>query len=199
MAPGPDGGMSRQQRRFVLLDRDGTINEELVGEYVLKPESLRLIPGAAQGLQILRELGFGLAVVTNQSPVARGWITPAQLDEIHEHMKGLLAKGGASVDAIYACPHDAEDGCECRKPRPGLALRAAEELGFDPQASFVVGDHTSDLRLRRAIGAITIHLRTGHGAEEAANGATEYADHEAADLLEAAKTIRGLVASEGAG
>ena len=191
MAPGP----AVSGRRFVLLDRDGTINEELVGEYVLRPESLVLIPGAIDGIRILRDLGFGVVVVTNQSPVGRAWITIRELDAIHDRLREMLAAGGASVDRIYACPHEHEDGCDCRKPRPGLALRAAAELGFDPSDAFVVGDHESDVGLGRAIGATTILVRSGYGAEEAANGATELADHVADDLRQAAGIIRDLVAS----
>src|SRR5918995_223253 len=101
-------------RRFVLLDRDGTINEE-VG-YVLRPDELRLIPGAVEALRELQGLGLGLVVLTNQSPIGRGMMTPAELDEIHTRLRDLLAEGAVTLDRIEVCPHRPDEGCACRKP-----------------------------------------------------------------------------------
>ncbi|HEX9124038.1 MAG TPA: HAD family hydrolase [Actinomycetota bacterium] len=179
-------------RRFVLLDRDGTINQDV--EYVMEPSQLELIPGAAGAVRSMRDLGLGIVIVTNQSPVGRGWITPGQLDEIHARLLDLLAEHGGSVDGIYACPHAPDDRCDCRKPATGLVLRAAAEHGFDPRASFVVGDHEGDMRLGRAIGATTILVLTGHGREELGRGAGDHADVVVADLAEAAAVIHDLVA-----
>jgi D-glycero-D-manno-heptose 1,7-bisphosphate phosphatase len=176
-------------RRFVLVDRDGTINEELSPEYVLDPGQLRLIRGAAGALRELRGLGLGIIVVTNQSPVGRGWLSLDQLDTIHARLSELLAAEGASLDGFYACPHDPDDGCECRKPGIGLAMRAAAEHGFDPAESFVVGDHRGDVEMGRRIGARTFLVRTGHGREELAK-AEPFADHVVADLAEATTIIR---------
>jgi D-glycero-D-manno-heptose 1,7-bisphosphate phosphatase len=174
-------------RRFVLLDRDGTINDQL--DYVLEPGQLRLIPGAAHALRELRSLDLGLVVVTNQSPVGRGWITLEQLDAIHDRLSELLAAEGAGVDAYYACPHGPGDGCDCRKPAPGLALRAAAEHGFDLTEAFVVGDYRSDVEMGRRVGARTLLVRTGYGREEL-DAAAPFADHVVADLAEAAAIIR---------
>jgi D-glycero-D-manno-heptose 1,7-bisphosphate phosphatase len=177
-------------RRFVLLDRDGTINEE-VG-YVLDPGALALIPGSAAAIRELRELGLGLVVVTNQAPVARGWIDEDRLAEIHERLRDLLAADGAHVDAIEFCPHDRDDGCACRKPGTLMVERAVERFGFDPAAAFVVGDHAGDMRMGRAVGARTLLVRTGHGDEELED-ARPFADHVVADLGEAAGVIRDEV------
>jgi D-glycero-D-manno-heptose 1,7-bisphosphate phosphatase len=177
-------------RRFVLLDRDGTINEE--DGYVLAPNQLRLIPGAAEAIRDLRGLGLGIVVLTNQSPVGRGWITPAQLDAIHLRLRALLHDAGADVDAIEHCPHAPDDGCGCRKPRTGMVERAAAELGFDPGEAFVVGDHARDVAMGRAVGARTILVMTGHGHDELP-GARPYADHVVADLAAAAVLIRDEV------
>lgn len=176
-------------RRFVLVDRDGTITEELSPSYVLEPDQLRLVPGAARALRELRELGLGIVVVTNQSPVGRGWITTEQLDEIHGRLTRLLEAEGAAVDGYYVCPHAPDAGCECRKPGVALALRAAAEHGFDPAEAFVVGDHRGDVELGRRIGARTLQVRTGHGAQEIAE-AEPPADHVVEDLAEAARIIR---------
>ena len=175
-------------RRFVLLDRDGTINEE-VG-YVLRPDELRLIPGAADALRELRDLGLGLVVLTNQSPIGRGLLSVDELEAIHARLSELLAADGVTLDGIEFCPHRPDEGCACRKPGTLMVERAAAALGFDPTGSWIVGDHGSDLRLGRAVGARTILVRTGHGEEELERGAADDADHVVADLLEAASVIR---------
>lgn len=179
-------------RRFVLVDRDGTITEELSPAYVLEPDQLRLIPGAARALRELRELGLGIVVVTNQSPVGRGWITSDQLEAIHARLSQLLEAEGAGVDGYYVCPHAPDAGCECRKPGVALALRAAEDHGFDPAEAFVVGDHGGDVKMGTRIGARTYQVRTGHGAEEIAKAELP-ADHVVEDLAEAARIIRDEV------
>ena len=175
-------------RRFVLLDRDGTINEE-VG-YVLHPDQLRLLPGVGAALRGLRDLGLGLVVVTNQTPVGRGAISPDDLDAIHRRLGALLAEDGASLDGVEVCPHRRDEGCDCRKPATGLVERASATYGFDPTESWIVGDHLGDMGLGRAVGARTILVRTGHGEEELAAGAGALADHVVADLPTAAAVIR---------
>jgi D-glycero-D-manno-heptose 1,7-bisphosphate phosphatase len=182
-------------RRFALLDRDGTINEER--DHLRDPDAVALIPGAAAALVRLRdELGMGIVVVTNQADVGRGILSVACLERINDRLLALLASEDASVDAIEFCPHRPDEGCACRKPAPGMALRAAARLGFDPARSVVVGDHTSDMGMGRAIGATTVLVRTGHGRaqeDEAAPLATHVAD----DLAGAVAIIAGLPAPEG--
>ena len=180
-------------RRFALVDRDGTINKER--HHLATVNEVALIPGSADALVRLRGLGFGIVVVTNQAEVGRGNLSPAELERINERLRALLAEGGATVDAIEVCPHRPEDGCDCRKPQPGMALRAAERCGFDPTTSVVIGDHLADLGLGRAIGAITILVRTGHGAE-AEPEAGDLADHVADDLAGAVDIIAALVGKE---
>lgn len=181
-------------RRFVLLDRDGTINRE-VG-HLSFPGQVELIAGSLDALRELSSLGLGLIVVTNQADVGRGTLAPERLDEIHARLAELLAGGGVELDGIYSCPHRPDDGCGCRKPEPGLAFRAAADHGFELASAFVVGDHASDVGLGRRIGATTILVRTGHGSEEAANGAAAAADHVASDLKGAAAIISDIVTED---
>jgi D-glycero-D-manno-heptose 1,7-bisphosphate phosphatase len=181
-------------RRFAILDRDGTINEE-VG-YILHPAEMHLIPGSAEAIHRLRELGLGVIVVTNQSPIGRGLLTEQRLGDIHDRLRDLLADGGATVDEIEFCPHTPEDGCGCRKPGTEMVERAARLLDFDPSEVFVVGDHAANMRLGRALGATTILVLTGHGAEEC-EAAAPLADHVADDLLRATRVIESLLATGG--
>lgn len=179
--------------RFVLLDRDGTINEE-VG-HLSDPSEVRLIPGSLDAMRELRELGLGIVIITNQADVGRGLLAAEQLERVHARLRELLREGGVHVDGIEVCPHRPEDACECRKPKPGMALRAAETHGFDLADAFVVGDHAGDMGLGRAVGATTILVRTGHGEEELADGAGRDADAVVTDLRGAADVIRERVLS----
>lgn len=152
-----------RNRRFVLLDRDGTINVER--EYLADPAQVELLPGAARGLRAWRELGFGLIVVTNQSGIGRGYFDTDRLNAVHDRLLQLLLQEDVTLDAIYVCPHAPENGCDCRKPRPGLVERAARDFKFLPSECVVIGDKASDIELGRAIGATTVLVRTGYGAE----------------------------------
>ncbi len=184
------------QRRFVLLDRDGTLIVER--NYLSDPDQVELIPGAAAGLRRLKARGLGLVVVTNQSGIGRGFFDEKRLAEIHQRLVAMLRAEQVELDGIYICPHHPDQACDCRKPRPALALRAGAELGFDPSLAFVVGDMASDVALGRALGATTLLVRTGHGAATLASGAAR-ADHVVADLAAAAERIETLLRQEVAG
>ncbi|HTI52368.1 MAG TPA: HAD family hydrolase [Planctomycetaceae bacterium] len=187
-------------RRFVLLDRDGTINVER--HYLSHPQQLSLLPGAAAGLRTLRELGLGLVVVTNQSGIARGFFDEARLAAIHDRLHELLGGAGVELDGIYFCPHGPDDRCPCRKPREGMALAAARELGFRLEESFMIGDKACDIELGRRIGATTLLVRTGYGAEVelTANTAPAAApDHVVTNLKSAATVIRRILRGGKAG
>ena len=133
--------------------------------------------------------------MTNQSAIARGLLDEAGLAAIHRRMQALLASRGARVDEILVCPHHPDDGCDCRKPRTGLVLRAAARLGFEPRECFVVGDMASDVGLGEALGATTLLVRTGHGARTETEGRVR-PQHVVDDLGVAAERIRGLLARE---
>ena len=180
-------------RRFALVDRDGTINVEV--DYLDDPDDVVLIPGSAAALRRLRALGLGIVVVTNQAQIGRGLLTEERLDDIHRRLIAMLAAEGAEVEAILHCPHAPEAGCDCRKPRAGMAREAAARFGFDPAEAFVVGDHAADVAMGRALGATTFLVLTGHGLEEAPS-ARENADHVVADLGAATDIIAGLIRRE---
>jgi D-glycero-D-manno-heptose 1,7-bisphosphate phosphatase len=177
------------KRRFVLLDRDGTLIVER--NYLARIEDVELLPAAAQGLRLLNQLGLGLAVLTNQSGIGRGYFDRATVDAIHSRLTAMLAHEGVALAGIYVCPHTPDDGCACRKPQRGLAQRAEAELHFDPSASFVLGDKACDIELGRRLGATTFLVRTGYGALAEREGLQ--ADYVVDDVLAAAHVIRTLL------
>ncbi len=174
------------KKPYVLLDRDGTMIVER--EYLADPASVELLPGAAEGLRKLQAAGFGLVVITNQSGIGRGYFDEAALAAVHVRMQELLTSEKITLDGIYYCPHVDEDGCDCRKPRTGLAEQAARELGFDAATAFVIGDKAIDVELAEALGAASILVRTGYGAATEQKGNCR-PDYVADDLSAAADTI----------
>ncbi len=180
------------QRRFVVLDRDGTINVEK--EYLSDPDQLVLLPGAAAGLRAFQEMGLGLVVVTNQAGIGRGYFSLERLGQIHQRLAEILAAEGVRLDGIYFCPHHPQDGCACRKPRPGLIMQAAQENHFELSEAFVIGDKLIDVELGRRVGALTFLVRTGYGAQTASQEASIW-DYLVDDLLGAAVIIKRLLAS----
>ena len=188
-------GASASGRRFALLDRDGTVNEEI--DHVAHPDDLKLIPGSIGAIRRLRALGLGVVVVTNQANVGRGLLTSETLASIHARLLEMLGEQGATVDAILHCPHAPEDACGCRKPSPGMAFEAARRFGFDLTEAFVVGDHARDVGLGRAVGATTFLVLTGHGADErVAVERDGLADHIVRDLADAADLIAELLGKD---
>lgn len=153
--------------RAVFLDRDGVLVEDV--DLLVHPSELRLLEGVPAALNRLHSAGFRLVVVSNQSVVARGLVSEAAMDCIHEELKKLIRKaGGPDLDAVYFCPHHPNATlpayrmeCECRKPRPGLLLGAAREHDLDLPSSFMVGDRPSDILAGARAGCRTIWVRTG--------------------------------------
>ncbi len=154
----------------LLVDRDGTIMVDK--EYLSDPAKVELICGAGAALRQAREAGYKIAVVSNQSGVARGYHTCEDVEKVNARLKELLEAEGVKVDGFYYCPHHGKKGrvpeftqdCRCRKPSPGMAEQAALECGFDLRRSAVVGDSLVDIGLGRVIGARSILVRTGYGA-----------------------------------
>jgi len=171
-------------RRAVFLDRDGTIARYM--EYCREPEAFELLPGIGEAIQRLNQSGFLVIVVTNQSAIGRGWLTHERLEAIHDKMRRELKRYGASIDAVYVCPHHPDDGCACRKPSGEMLLRASRELGVFLGDSYLVGDRLQDVLAGRRAGCTTILVRSGH-AHEGLDDVEP--DHEAANLSEAVTWI----------
>ena len=148
-------------RPGIFLDRDGTINREV--NYLADPDAFELLPGAAETIAEWNARGWAVVVVTNQSGIARGYLTLETLDAIHARMREALAACNAHVDGIYVCAHLPEDECPCRKPRVELFTRAAADLDIDIRESYFVGDKWTDVMPASQLGGHAILLRTGHG------------------------------------
>jgi histidinol-phosphate phosphatase family protein len=148
----------------IFIDRDGVINRDRV-DYVNCWYEWVWIDGVIDAVVNLKNAGFRVVIFTNQSCIRREIITQQQLDEIHERMSEAFAEAGALLDGIYVCPHGNRDKCDCRKPMPGLILRAAHELDIDLTQSVVVGDAARDIIAGQKAGAArTVLVRTGKGA-----------------------------------
>jgi D,D-heptose 1,7-bisphosphate phosphatase len=155
-----DGDRARVQRPAVFLDRDGTLMEDL--HYLADPTRVTLIDGVVAALRRLRIAGFAAVVVTNQSGIARGRITPSQYAAVQARLDVLLTAAHAPLDATYMCPHHPDVGgpCDCRKPATGLYTRAATDLDLDLGRSFLVGDRWRDIAAAPALGARGILVRS---------------------------------------
>ncbi len=183
-------------RHGVLLDRDGTLIEDR--GYLARPEQVALLPGAREALTELRRLGFALAVVSNQSGVARGYFDEAAVEAVNRRINELLG-GPACVDRFFICPHLPEGivpeysfECECRKPKPGLIERAAREMDLDLSRSFLVGDARRDLAAGREarVGKVVLVLTGTAELVRDLMGVPTEADHVAKDLPAAVDWIR---------
>lgn len=173
--------------KAVFLDRDGTITRDV--NFCRRVEDLEILPGVSEAIHRLNRHSFKVVVVTNQSGVARGFFTENTLSQIHRHMEEKLAERGAFIDAVYYCPHHPDDNCGCRKPKPGLILQAAEELGISLENSWMVGDAVRDVVAGKAAGCKTILLGDALDTDKTITAAGPY--FIAVDLLQSVKRIIG--------
>ena len=171
-------------RPAVFLDRDGTVNREV--HYLSKPEQLELLPGAGEAIRRLNDLDLPVILVTNQSGIARGYLSEETLQRIHDLLAKMLAEHGAHLDAIYFCPDLPDSGSVCRKPEIGMLEQAAREHRVDLKRYYVVGDMAKDIEMGRRAGARTVLVLTGYGQEAREK---VQPDHIARDLAEAADWI----------
>jgi D-glycero-D-manno-heptose 1,7-bisphosphate phosphatase len=177
---------SKRANRAVFLDRDGTIMED--SNYVGDVERVILIPSAVAALKRLRDAGYKLFVITNQSGVGRGYFTREAVEQIHTHLDEQFGKSNVKFDRYYVCPHHPEDNCDCRKPKPKLLLEAAREYELDMARCFMIGDRASDIGAGANAGVKTILVLTGAGRETLAKNEVK-PDHVAEDIAGAANWI----------
>jgi D-glycero-D-manno-heptose 1,7-bisphosphate phosphatase len=146
-------------KRGLFLDRDGTVIEDL--GYLTDPEQVRLLPEAAEALAGLHAEGWKLFIVSNQSGVGRGLITPDQMEAVQQRFLETMRKHGIEITASYLCVHSPDEHCECRKPSPYFVRLAAEEHGVNLSASWMIGDRAGDILCGRNAGCSTIWIRNG--------------------------------------
>lgn len=147
-------------RKAVFLDRDGVINRKAPeGQYITSWEQVEILPGVDEALRDLKQAGFLIIVVTNQSAVSRNELAVEMLESIHRRMIDRLSQEGVGIDGIYYCPHDRSGKCGCRKPQPKMLQQAAREHGIDLLQSWMVGDAATDIEAGIAAGCRTVWLR----------------------------------------
>jgi D-glycero-D-manno-heptose 1,7-bisphosphate phosphatase len=156
--------MLAARRGLVIIDRDGVINEDS-DDYIKSVAEWRPIAGSLEAIAELHRAGWRIAVITNQSGVARGLYDEKTLAEIHGHMRERVRAAGGELAGIWYCPHLPDAGCDCRKPRPGLFRQLERDLGVSVLGAPYIGDRISDVRAAEGAGAHPILVRTGTGAE----------------------------------
>ena len=179
----------KNKQKAIFLDRDGTINK-YVG-FLRKEEEFELLPGVDEAVKKINKAGYLAVVVTNQPVIARGEVSYDGLEAIHNKMETLLGKEGAYLDGIYFCPHHPHSGyedevkelkidCNCRKPKPGMLLRAAQDLNIDLNQSYMVGDSDNDIKAGKAAGCKTVLLNAEceyYGQDICVNSLKDFVDH----------------------
>jgi D-glycero-D-manno-heptose 1,7-bisphosphate phosphatase len=157
-------GLGNGERGAVFLDRDGVINRTRP-DYVRRWDQFEFLPGALEALRDLAREHLPVLVVSNQSAVGRGLMSPWDLEEIDARMLEMVTAAGGRIDGAYYCPHAPQEGCVCRKPAPGLLLRAMRRFGVDPGRSCLVGDGVADMLAAQEVGIPSILVLTGRGQE----------------------------------
>lgn len=151
-------------QRAVFLDRDGVIIAEV--NYLRRVEQMRVLRGTPEGISLLRRAGFKVIVISNQSAVARGYVTRRALEGIHKELRRRLKAEGAALDAVYFCPHHPDAACRCRKPALGMIKAAQKRFKIDLKNSFFIGDSTTDMKTAFNAGCAGILVRTGKGGRD---------------------------------
>jgi D-glycero-D-manno-heptose 1,7-bisphosphate phosphatase len=180
----------------LLLDRDGVINEEV--EYLHDPKDLVMVPGVGETIAAMNRRGVPVVVITNQAGIGRGMYEVEAYRRIGDAIAAALSTEQAKIDGWYFCPHRPDEGCACRKPRPGMLLTAARDLALDLNASVLVGDKATDLEAARAAGCRTVLVHTGYGRLEEqrliAGGRADLVDHVAGSLRAALPWLLDVLA-----
>ena len=152
--------------KTVFVDRDGVINQER-NDYVKSISELEICPNVAKYIKLLKDAGFLVIVITNQSAVNRGIITHEMINQIHNSIQDHLKKYGTFLDGFYYCPHVPDENCNCRKPKPGLLQQAILELNIDLNSSWMIGDSDSDIEAADSIGCKAIKISDNFSLDNA--------------------------------
>jgi D-glycero-D-manno-heptose 1,7-bisphosphate phosphatase len=184
-------------RSAIFLDRDGVINHNRP-DHVKCWSEFAFLPGALPALRRLAALQRPVVVVSNQACIGRGLVSQETIEEIHARMRRAITVAGGRIDGIFYCPHRPDDGCDCRKPRPGLLLQAAGRLDLDLARSYLVGDAVTDIMAARSVGCRPVLVATGRGLGQLSLLSQHGLDgcYVAEDLPGAVDWIQGLVSSE---
>ena len=148
--------------KWVILDRDGVINEDS-DDFIKSPEEFKIIDGSLEGMSALNHAGYNIVIITNQSGVGRGLFSIDTLNAIHQKLLAECQRHMIQIDAIFFCPHHPDDGCDCRKPKPGLFLDMAERTGANLKETFAIGDSWRDIEAAKTAQARPILVKTGKG------------------------------------
>ena len=155
--------------KLVILDRDGVINEDS-DDFIKTLDEFIPLPGSLEAIKRLKQAGYQVVVATNQSGISRGYLTLDTLNAMHGKLNGLLAEIDATIDGYFYCPHGPDDGCECRKPKPGLYQQISQQFNVALEGVPVIGDSLRDLEAAWAVGAKPVLVRTGKGLSTLAAG-----------------------------
>ncbi len=152
-------------RRAVFLDRDGVINENRP-DHVKREDEFVFLSGALDALRMLSGTGMLIVVISNQSAINRGLVSWGAVSAVTDRFKDRVQAAGGRIDSVFYCPHRPDEGCDCRKPEPGLLRRAATELGIELRESYLVGDALSDVQAALAVGVQPLMVLTGRGRDQ---------------------------------
>ena len=152
--------------KTVFVDRDGVINQER-SDYVKSISELKIFPNVAKNIKLLKDAGFLVVVITNQSAINRGIITHEMVKQIHNSIQVHLKKNGTFLDGFYYCPHTPDENCNCRKPKSGLLEKAILEFNVDLNSSWMIGDNDSDIEAADSIGCKTIKISNNFSLDNA--------------------------------
>jgi D-glycero-D-manno-heptose 1,7-bisphosphate phosphatase len=155
-------------KKYILLDRDGVINEESPA-FIKSPDEFLLLENSLEAIALLNRRGYKVVVITNQSGLARGLFDEKALNAIHKKMCDEAIKAGGEIEAVYFCPHQAEDLCECRKPKAGLFKQFAADYDVDLKDIYFIGDSLRDIQAAQNAGALPILVKTGNGSKTLQN------------------------------
>ena len=183
--------------KTVFLDRDGVINENLDNDYVKRWEEYRFLSKSKKAIKTLTDAGWNIIIISNQSGIGRRLMSIQDLEDINARMLEEIESAGGKIQAVYYCPHAPSEGCDCRKPEPGMLFRAAREFGIELPKSYIVGDNITDIQAGARAGCTTILVKTGRGKEilKQRDQWSVSPDYIAEDLYEAVKLLSTLDAT----